>query len=143
MPPPYDATADGVRALVPNVPITANSRPSEAQVAGWIVELAAHVDARLGPLDDLDAANVARIETEARRLVHLGAAAYTEDAAHPERASKADTRYGAVLWARFTQGLDALEVTLGELRAGEEEAEGAGDLGPVRYSFPPPMRLGL
>lgn len=137
--PLYGAAVAGVEALVTNLTLTYATNPSTADVAGWLVELGQRVAARIGPLDELDADVAELLTTKARGVVHLGAAAYTEDAAHPERITKqGDDRYGAILWARFTEGLNELAELV-------DRERGADDLDPLAgrqhagASFPAPM----
>lgn len=131
----YGATVADVEALVPNITLAAT--PSRADVVTFLRDVAARVTARLGPFDDLPAPWLASMTAAARALVALGAAAYTEDAAHPERSgSQGDNAYGPLLWSRFTTGLDDLEHQLDQAR---NEATGGGHAGAPAAAFPPPI----
>lgn len=135
----YGATFAGVEALVPNLTITYTGSPSVADVGRWLDELGDRVAGRLGALDGLDVDAVASIAARARGLVHLGAASYAEDAAHPDRTtSQPDARYGAVLWARFLEGLEELASDVDELLAGTGATPGVASAG-AAASFPPPL----
>lgn len=107
---PYGATVDGVRDLLPHRTIDATSKPNEADVVGYLAAVGARVAVRLGPSSGWAAGTVeADVITAARGLVELGAGAYTDDASFPERASTVgSSRYGAVLWERYKDGLDEL-----------------------------------
>lgn len=107
---PYGATVEGVRDLLPHRTIDASSSPSEADVTGYLVAVGARTAARLGPPTSWPAdVDPAVVNDAARGLVELGAAGYTDDASFPERASTVgSSRYGAVLWERYREGLDDL-----------------------------------
>lgn len=108
-PPYYGATVDDVRLLLPHRTIDTTSAPSVAAVTGYLRDVAARVATRLGTVDAW-AVDADTVVTAARGLVALGAAAYADDASYPERASTVgSSRYGAVLWERFTTGLAELE----------------------------------
>lgn len=116
---PFDATVAGVTALVPEATVVDTVVPGQRavtrdQVASWVAALSANVDARLTARSRLDADDPRSVAVvaAARDLVHNGAASYLEAARHPERASKTDTSYAEVLWARYTDGLVALAATL-------------------------------
>lgn len=134
----YGATVAGVEALLTGVTVTYASNPSVADVLGWLDDIGARVMVRIGDLTGLTSA--AAFTARARGLVHLGAGAYASDAAHPERAgSQRDERYGAVLWARFEDGLAELEAAVDEARKsdGLPGADGTTVLHPAA-SFPAP-----
>lgn len=135
----YGASSAGVEALVAGLTLGPSSTPSVGDVDRWLDELAARVAGRLGDLSKLTDAQRAAVDARAAGLLHLGAGAYAEDAAHPDRvSSQADDRYGAVLWARFLEGLGELEDDVDELLA----AAGAGPATGARHaaaSFPPPL----
>jgi hypothetical protein len=134
----YGATVAGVEALVTDLTVTYATNPSVADVRGWLGDIAGRVAARVGDLDELGDEWGPLLTTRARGLVHLGAAAYTEDAAHPERIrAQGDARYGAILWARYVEGLDALAVEADRVRGAEELDPLAGRERPG-YSFPEP-----
>lgn len=135
----YGATFAGVEALVPNITVDYSSTPNVGDVHRWLDELGARVAGRLGELDELEPGDLEVITERASGLVHLGAAAYVEDAAHPDRAStQGDARYGAVLWARFLEGLEELAVDVGELLAGAGVTPTV-PARPAAASFPPPL----
>lgn len=124
----YGADRAGVQALLTNRRITDSSTPSLtdvdrylAMVAGWVAGALriAGVDA-----PDRDAA---------AGVILLGAAALTEDAAHPERAGEGDSSYGAVLWDRYQSELERLASGEPEAEASDDDNEGAA------CSFPEPM----
>lgn len=107
---PFDATVEAVRDLLPHRTIDATSKPSEADVVGYLVAVGNRTAARLGPASGWPATvDPAVITATARGLVELGAGAYADDASFPERASTiGSSRYGAVLWERYKEGLDEL-----------------------------------
>jgi hypothetical protein len=142
---PYGATIGGVAALLPWRTFTDSSRPTQAQVQGWLAgEIGGMVAARLGPIDDAavpDADRRARLQIAARGLVHLGTASLAEAAGEPEALERETSAYAAWLWARFEDGLASLEVTVDAAVAGPGEA-GVGELGEADWSFPPPSGIG-
>lgn len=106
--PDYGASVNDVRELLPHATISADSVPSEDDVAGYLTRIAGRVAVRLGTPARWWR-SVESVELAARDLIALGAAAYAEDARFPERSSSVGTaRYGAVLWERFTAALDEL-----------------------------------
>lgn len=157
---PYDATVEGVRALLPHATIP-DSLPAggrgvtTSHVAAWLAELSGRVDLRLAGWRRLRVARTEQEESDnhpspserftaaARDLVHNGAASYTEAARYPERAGVTDTSYAAVLWNRYTSGLDDLEAWLtDELATGDEgevDPETGTAYGDPGYSFPEPF----
>lgn len=159
--PPFAATVDGVRALLPDAQILDTLPPGRrgvtaGQVAGWLAELSGRADLRLTawrrlraePTDIEDLAGEqaprARFEAAMRDAVHNGAASYTEAARFPERAALSDTSYAAVLWARYTLALAELEawmaVELDDTDADDTAIEPGHTAGTVAFSFPPVNR---
>lgn len=155
--PPFGATAAGAAALVPEARLVAGSGPApegtygitEAQVEAWVGELTAAVAMRLTGWQRLSA-EVVEPETTSDRdqligtaagLIHNGAGSYLEAARHPERSGVNDDSYSAVLWNRYTTGLDALAGWLeGRLYEGDpgDEPAGAPTGIPIGY-FPEPL----
>ena len=138
--PDFGASVDGVRGLLTNVTIARATRPNEAQVGEWIDQFTARVSARIdaaGGYTGLTTDQVGTVTQAARQLVELAAGSFAVDAAHPDRAAKADTRYGAVLWQRYVEGRDEL---LADLAAMHDQADSGagGDEAPIG-AFPPPM----
>jgi hypothetical protein len=142
---PYGATIAGVAALLPWRTFTDSSRPTQAQVEGWLAgEIGGMVAARLGPIDDVAVPLEPlrnRLQIAARGLVHLGTAALAEAAGEPEAMEREASAYASWLWERFTEGLAALEVTVDAAVPGPGEA-GVGELGEAEWSFPPPSGIG-
>lgn len=156
--PPFRATAAGAAALVPEARLIAGNGPipegtygiTEAQVEAWVEELTGVVamtltgwqrlsDEPVGPevTSDRD-----QLVEYARTVIHNGAASYLEAARHPERANVNDTSYAAVLWQRYTDGLDRLAGwlagRLARLEPGDEVLADAYAGGPAG-SFPEPL----
>lgn len=141
MPALYDAALPGVRALLPHRRIAPDTRPDEGAVELFLERVSGQVRARVGDLTAY--ADGAAYADAARLAVELGAAAMAEDAAFPERASTADSDYGAVLWTRYREALADLVAILNL-----EEAAGGSSGGGVEVpvvsgravaSFPEPL----
>lgn len=158
---PFGATRLGVTGLVPEARlIPGDVLPvgkygvTEAQVDRWLDELSGDVAVRLDGWERLsndpvlDGITVLidgdrdRLKAWAAGVIHNGAASYLEAARHPERAGVNDTSYAAVLWDRYTTGLDKLDAwltkRLDDLETGDElpgdvDADGPG------YYFPTPL----
>lgn len=106
----YGTTVDDVRGLLPHRSISDISKPTAAQVAGFITIASDWISNRLGDLAGVTPAQRSAAAANARGLAALGAAALTEEAGSPERAGMADGGYGGWLWQRFKEGVDeALE----------------------------------
>lgn len=116
---PFGATIAGVNALVPEATLLSAPTPGQygvttGQVDAWLDELSGRVAMRLDGWQVLPTIPVAPETTSdrdqaaayARDVVQNGAASYLEAARHPERASVNTTTYAAVLWERFTAGLE-------------------------------------
>lgn len=155
--PPFDATAAGAAALVPEARLVAGSGPvpegtygiTEATVETWVGELTGAVAMRLTGWQRLSDEVVAPETTSdrdqliaaARTIIHNGAGSYLEAARHPERSGVNDDSYSAVLWNRYTAGLDQLAAWLeGRLADGDpiDEPAGAPTGIPIGY-FPDPL----
>ncbi len=141
--PDYGASVNDVRELLPHVTLSPDSHPSELDVAGYLSRIAGRVAVRLGSpagwYRDADSVTGA-----ARDVIALGAAAYAEDARHPERSASVGTsRYGAVLWERFQSALDELAaaaLTPPASSGPDVPAPGGSGLDPQpAYSFPAPL----
>lgn len=133
---PFDAVLEDAAGFL-TVPVTPSSTPTRAEALGFVADIAARVDVRLARRADLTgAADLDAVEAAARGVIALGVAAMIVDARHPEKVtSQADSRYGAVLWQRYTEALTALTEDLGaRLAAGGVVAAG----GHAAASFPPP-----
>lgn len=159
--PPFGATRAGVLSLTPEAKLIAGDTVpdgrygvTEAQVDAWLDELTDAVTMTLDgweALDDTptlagDGTTVlvdgdrTRLIGAARTIVHNGAASYLEAARHPERATVNDTSYAAVLWARYTAGLDRLSAWLTRrLEQPEPGDDAAVELGASAFSFPTPL----
>lgn len=125
----YGATVEGVNGLLP-WDVDASDNPTPDDVTGFIEAGAAEVAGEIGALGGLDGSEA--FTARARHLVHLYAAAFADDAAHPERiASVADDRYAATLWARYTDGLARLAADTGRARDVGDTGEGG-----AAHSFP-------
>lgn len=134
--PPYGADLGDVRALLPHRRIAEDTSPTEEAVTGYIGWAGARVRARVGDLEPH--ADTEALELAARGVVAHMAAAMAEDAAYPERASVADTSYGAVLWARAAELLGELLEALGI--DGDTGGEvGQVGTGGIASSFPEAM----
>jgi hypothetical protein len=159
----FGASVAGVAALVPEARLYAGPMPppegtyaiTVTQVAAWVDELTDAVAMVLDGWERLDDTAVladdgtvlvlgdrSRLLGSARTIIHNGAASYLEAARHPERAAVNDTSYAAVLWARYTEGLDRLAGwltrRLEDPQAGDEpEPEDVN--GGALYSFPTPL----
>lgn len=131
----YDATVDSVRGLIPHRRITDASKPSTEEVEGFLAAIAQEVALVVEELEarGYSATSVTRARTFAKGLVALGAAAMTEDAAHPERTGRAGSSYGEVLWERYTGRLTSF-VDL--LNFDEDEGEGGAGFGSAGHTFP-------
>lgn len=135
--PPYGASVDGVRGLLPHRTLNPASKPSEGNAARWLVQQGARVRARIGvAYDALGVDERAGVDVLAAGVVELAVAAMVEDAAYPERAGVASTGYGEVLWARSREAwgdlLAALGVDEGEAGTGQAAGEPA-------FTFPEPL----
>lgn len=147
-----------VAALTPHVTVYADDAPApvadpdyslpgirrirNADVERWIGAISARVSGRLWRLPQLPETHPARpgILSAAADVVANGAASYLVDAAFPAKAApNENTSYGAVLKARYEEGIVDLEARL--LLVLEEIAAG-GDLGgpaALSFEFPAPM----
>lgn len=152
---PFGATVDGVTALVPEARLYAGDLPvpegtyavTVGQVTAWVEELTGVVAMTLTgwqrlsdePVDPEETSDRDQLIEYARTVVHNGAASYLEAARHPERSSVNDTSYAAVLWQRYTDGLDRVATWLaGRLAAGEPGDTADAYAGPAYY-FPEPL----
>ena len=155
--PPFGASVQGAWSLVPEARLwTGDGMPPEgtyavtaAQVRAWVEELTGVVAMTLTgwqrlsdePVDPETTSDRAQLIEYARTVIHNGSSSYLEAARHPERARQNDTSYAAVLWARYTDGLDRLATWLvGRLAASEpgDTPEPATDLGGAAFAFPLP-----
>jgi hypothetical protein len=160
---PYGATRLGVTGLVPEARLLpGDTIPvgkygiTEGQVDRWIDELSGSVAVLLdgwerltdiAVLDDDEVTVIivgdrTRLRSSARDLVHNAVASYVEAGRHPERAGVNDTSYAAVLWARYTDGLEQLVAwltkRLDDLEPGDEPDAEVDAGGPAFY-FPTPL----
>lgn len=162
--PPFGASVAGTWSLVPEARLYTGPMPppegtyaiTVAQVAAWVDELTDAVAMVLDGWERLSNDTVLaddevtvliegdrdRLLGSARTIIHNGAASYLEAARHPERAAVNDTSYAAVLWARYTDGLDRLAAwltkRLEDPQAGDETEPELVNGGAV-YSFPTPL----
>ena len=144
----YGASFGGVQALLPGRRITDKTPTTPSDVRGFLAtighQVAARIRGRLGELEVLaGAAEGLHFRQAARGLVQLGAAAMVEDAGFPERAGvdATDTSYGAVLWARYREGLDGLVASIdGEIERRRAKARQL-DASPGISSPEPTFRL--
>jgi hypothetical protein len=157
---PFGATVNGTWSLVPEAKLL-NVEPDEVpdgtfgvtmgQVLAWVEELTGVVAMTLTGWQRLSDTPVAPEQTSdraqlieyARTVIHNGAASYLEAARHPERSKVNSDSYSAVLWKRYTDGLDRLAAwltkRLADLEAGDTEetlTTGGG-----AYAFPCPVFL--
>lgn len=111
--PYFGATIDGVKDKLPDRTFTDTTKPTEAAVGRFIIEISGRVSARLGAIDTIsDDARRASVLEAARSLVHLGAASWAEAAGAPEEAEADNaSTYATWLWTRFSEGLDELTQT--------------------------------
>lgn len=142
--PYFGATIEGVAGRLPDRTFTDLTRPTEAQVGRFIIEIAARVSARIGAVETVaDAGRKAALLTAAQGLVHLGAASMAEAAGAPEQAdANAATSYAQWLHERFKEGLDELAATAKGLvppDVPDDPSIGAGS--PV-WSFPNTLAYG-
>lgn len=154
--PPFGASVQGTWSLVPEARLwNGEGMPPEgtyavtaAQVRAWVEELTGVVAMTLTGWQRLSSTPVEPETTSdrdqlieyARTVVHNGAASYLEAARHPERARQNDTSYAAVLWARYTDGLDRLATWLAERLAASapgDAVEPASTAGGA-FAFPLP-----
>jgi hypothetical protein len=162
---PFGATRAGVTGLVPEARLVPGDAlvegrygVTEAQVDRWLDELSGDVSVRLDGWERLT--NVAVLDTTggepvtliegdrdrvrawAAGVIHNGAASYLEAARHPERSSVNSDSYSAVLWDRYTTGLDRVAAwltgRLDALEPGDVEEPAPEYAGPA-YSFPTPL----
>lgn len=154
---PFGATVKGVTDLAPHARLaTAPLAPGQygvtrETVVRWLEELSGNLAIRLdgwrrladtlAPEDvDVDPPLLTdrqQFARYARDLVQNAAASYLEDARHPERAEPNGTQYGAVLWARYTTGLDELEAWL--IRRLNDPTADDANRPRVLANFPPPL----
>lgn len=130
----FNATLDGVRGLMPQRLIDATTRPSEAQVNGYIERLADRLIGRLGHPDvwpDLRTDGTAGLRVElvehAVDIVELRAAARALDAGTPDRILTEGDRRQAEVWRR---------------EADEAEAELVAALAAAGYTVPGDVEAG-
>lgn len=153
---PFGATVNGTWSLVPEARLYAVDDPSEipdgsfgvttAQVQAWVEELTGVVAMTLTdwqrlndePVDPETTSDRAQLIEYARTVIHNGAGSYLEDARHPERSSTNQTAYGAVLWNRYTDGLDRLAAWLTKRLAAGETGDTPEVPGGGAASFPCP-----
>lgn len=125
---PYGTTIDGLRAYLPYLSITAQSKPSRTQAEHFLDEIGAEVALRIGDVDTSLVAKpnvLARVLRSARHVVYLGAAALIQDATNPERSQQGGDGYATVTWQRYKDALDKLEAIVDAATPGE--TPGAGD----------------
>lgn len=150
---PWNATVDGVRALLPEAKITDNPTPgvravTTSQVLTWLDDFSRAVALRLDGWEALRAAPTAeeldagsppprdQLVAFARMVTETGVASITEAARFPERA---DDGYAAVLWTRYQSALGDLIEWLGAQLSGGGAIDPSGvGAGSVVYSFPEP-----
>jgi uncharacterized protein YjbJ (UPF0337 family) len=130
----YGATADGVRALIPDTPVTDRKTPTTTDVEGWLDTWDARVRRKVGDLTGFDDELAVDFAAIAADVVHHFVASIAEDAGHPERLAN-DNRYAKVLWDRaeslFTQLVGDVDEARGE--------EGVADTEAPAGSFPEPI----
>lgn len=140
---PWDATVQGVMDLLPaaTFPVTLEAGKkgiTQAMIASYIGEVSGRVSARLVGWEALSGTTAAAITTAARDLTEQGAASYAQAARFPEQSSPRNTDgYAAVLWARFTTGLDLLAARVAEELTDPTLDAGGGASG-ADYYFPAP-----
>lgn len=153
---PWGATVDGALQLLPDAVLIANPEPGRVGVTvvaaeQWVEDVSRRVARRLSRWQQLPTAPVApevdsdrdQLVADARDLVHQAVASYIEAARRPGTTAN-EASYAAVLWRRYTTGLDELATWLDELleaaAAGEGGAGAPGEQTPKRSpsSFPAP-----
>jgi hypothetical protein len=134
--PDFGASLEGVKALLPTTELDDDTRPTAQQVRGFIDGIGALVSARIGDLATVSADRRDVFELAARGVVHLGAAAMAEDAAHPSMTGPDDTSYGSVLWERYREQLDDLAALFASEDGGGPLVGGGGE---PAVSAPPPL----
>lgn len=132
----YAATVAGVRALLPETPITDGTNPSAADVGDALDRWEARVARKVGDLTAFDDDVVADFLLIAADVVTTFAASVTEDANHPERLPDED-RYAAVLWKRAQELLADLLTDVAEARGEEGVDDPEAPIG----SFPEPSGI--
>lgn len=134
------STLDGVRAHLPNLAITATSKPTETQAQALLDTARDWAASRVGDLSVYTPTTVAAVELTVDRLVEMGAAGLVSNASFPERAGAAGSGYGDWLWTQFLHGLDEVLETLN--KPTEEGGAGGGVEAPIGdvpvYSLPEP-----
>ncbi len=152
---PFGATRVGVTALVPEARLIAGSvvpvgrfGVTEAAVDGWVDELTGVLAMTLDgwqrlsdvPVEPEETSDRDQLREYAATVIHNGAASYLEAARHPERAAVNDSSYAAVLWARYTAGLDRLSAWLDRRLAATDPADAPDDTaGGPAFAFPEPL----
>lgn len=115
---PFGSSRAGARALVLDVSAAGTrlgaveERVTDGTLDAWLDEGGARVALRILGYEALPTAAVERVESLARHLTHLYAAALVWDATHPERGGMggggSGTRLSDSLMARFDAGLTDL-----------------------------------
>lgn len=142
--PYFGATIDGVSGHLPDRVFSNASRPTEADVGRFIMEIAARVSARIGAVDTItDTSRRAAILSAARGLVHLGVASWAEAAGMPEEAEADNaSTYSTWLWHRYTEGLDELAASAYRLIPPDVPDDPTIAAGSPVWSFPNTMAYG-
>lgn len=126
----YGATISGVGAYLPNRQFTDSSNPNVNQVQQYIADVTSQVALTIGDLDRLSGAFLTNVLGQAKMVVQLGAAAWAQDAAYPERADPQNrTGWGQILWERFNMLLQQLAVTVSRGPATPDEGPFYPDIG--------------
>lgn len=115
-PAPWGADIGTVAAHIPSVPFTEDTKPSTDNVEQWVEDFAAEVGLHLIGYAALTPwpAVTGQLEEFAGRLVALGAAARTANAAYLESTSRSDSPY-AYIRAEYESGLKLLDTLLAKL----------------------------
>jgi hypothetical protein len=109
----YGATLEGVLTYLPHRQIDGNSQPSYVQVQQMLDNVTSQVALTIGDLGHLSGSFLADVLTNACMCAQIGAAAWAEDAAYPERIdSQNNSGWGAILWTRFNAMIEKLAITV-------------------------------
>lgn len=155
-PETWGVSVTEVQALAPHITITETApetppgdaawegskqrHVTEAQVSGWIVDVAARVSLRTHRRSKItDTAMTATITAAAHDLTLNGAGSYMVSAAFPAKAGTNDnTNYSSELWRRFTTGLEEISTAIDEWLTDNEGGPAGADTGNIVSSFPEP-----
>lgn len=142
----WGVTVEGVRHLIPAVPIRDTSTPSEGDVEEYLEQIGGTVAARIGELDveqfpgeaDTPAGRRRlRLVAQAKLAVLQEAASYVAAAGLPQKASTDPGNLASWWHARYLETLETLEGLVDELDPGPGAAGADQVHADALYSFPP------